>query len=201
MIMKYFNCMYCGACCIEFGDGLSVSRDEIEHWEKEGHYDILDYVFIFKCKICPSCRKGFPLDAEYCHNCNEILEEYIIGGDLWFDQETGEELSECPFLIDNYDGTFLCGIHETKPRRCKDFPIFVATECENCDLNFVKFFKGKMFPDLPLEEYLQWTTDDFYDKVLSQVDNCPSCGEPIPKYHTWALENCPAVKEIISRNE
>jgi len=181
-----------------FGSELSVSRDEIEHWEKKGYYDILDYVYIFKCKICPSCKTGFPLDAEYCHNGNEILEEYIIGGDLWFDPETGKELSECPFLFKKEDDTYACGIHENKPQRCKDFPQLIATTCEKCELNFVNHFKDEMFPDIPLEEYLKWTIDDFYDKVLSQVDDCPICGETVLKYHPWAEKNCPAVNEIIS---
>lgn len=85
-----------------------------------------------------------------------------------------------------------CSIHETKPKWCRDFPIVVSTECENCHLNFVKYFKDTVFPEMSLEEYFKWTLDDFFEKVLKNVECCPKCGDPIPKLHQWALDNCPA---------
>jgi len=197
MNMKDFECQRCGKCCLEFGSGLSVSAEEIERWRKDGRWDLFQYVDIFECKVCPQCNRTAPLKKRYCDACHKRLKRVILGGDLWFDPETGEELNKCPFLrkIRNRD-KYKCLIHDAKPERCRDFPRWIATECLKCHLNFVKYFKDRMFPEILLEEYFKWSLDDFYERVLKNVERCPKCGEPIPKFQPWALENCPAVKEI-----
>ncbi|MHA1974876.1 MAG: hypothetical protein ACTSW1_17900 [Candidatus Hodarchaeales archaeon] len=188
-----FACAQCGKCCIEFGSGLSVSKVEIQKWENDDRYDILDHVFLFEYMKCEKCNKLYPIDDKICKTCGNKLEPYILGGDLWFDPETGEELDTCPFLEQLEKGKYVCLIHDAKPDRCKNFPTLISTECEECGLNFVKHFKESMFPELPLDEYLNWSIDDFYEKVLLNVDICPQCNAPIPKYHPWAIENCEAI--------
>ena len=192
-----FECQRCGKCCLEFGSCLSVSAEEIKRWERDERWDILQYVDLFEVNVCPQCDKAAPLDQEYCNTCHIKLKRVILGGDLWFDPETGEELKQCPFLrkVKNQD-KYECLIHDAKPERCRNFPRWVVTECEKCHLNFVKYFKDTMFPEMSLEEYFKWSLDDFYERVLKKVEHCPNCGEPIPKFHPWALENCPAIIAI-----
>jgi uncharacterized protein len=189
-----FSCEQCGKCCIEFGAGLSVSREEIAKWEKEGRYDILDYVFFFEYMNCSQCNKLYPVDTSTCPTCGKELEPFVFGGDLWFDPETGKELESCPFLEQLDNGQYICQIQDSKPERCKNFPKVISTECDKCGLNFVKHFKDQMFPELSLEEYFEWSMNDFYDNILQKVDSCPKCNNPIQKYHPWAIENCVAIK-------
>ena len=195
--MEDFECQRCGKCCLQFGGQLSATQSDLERWERENRWDILAYIDFIECKGCPRCGKGAPSEQLYCTICGNKLESKVIAADLWFDPETGEELFECPFLrrIGNQN-KYECLIHETKPERCRDFPAFISTKCEKCHLNFVKYFKDTMFPKMPLEEYFKWTLDDFFEKVLKNVDRCPKCGYRIPKFHLWALDNCPAVKEF-----
>ena len=92
-----FECKQCGGCCKRFTGTLSATVEDIKKWEAEGREDILKYVYIFEFGV------------------------KIAGGDLWFDPETNEELTECPFL-GKKKGKFICLIHDTKPTICKDYP-------------------------------------------------------------------------------
>ena len=167
-------------------------------WENEGRYDILEYVDFFYYNICPTCKKGHPLDEKNCKDCNEELEIRILGGDLWFDPETGEELVECPFLSKTDEDKYICEIQEAKPQKCEDFPFGDVIYCDKCGFNFVNYFKDVMHPEILLDEYLTWTTSKFTEHLLKEIDSCPKCGEPIAAYHDWAKENCPAVKDLIT---
>jgi len=167
----------------------------------EGREDITRYIDYISVMYCPECERGFPPDKEVCDNCGGELEWKPISFDLWFDPDTGEELYRCPFLrkVRNKD-RYRCRIHDTKPSRCRDFPIVISTECSRCGLNFVQYFKDTKLQHIPLEEYLEWNLDDFFIRVLKNVENCPKCGEHIPKFSDWAIENCPGVK-LFLRNK
>lgn len=43
--------------------------------------------------------------------------------DLWIDPETGDEVSQCPWL-EQVSGTkrHVCGIHDVKPDHCRRYP-------------------------------------------------------------------------------
>jgi len=44
-------------------------------------------------------------------------------GWIWVDPETKEPLSRCPFIVRKNDTDIvICGIHETKPQICRDYP-------------------------------------------------------------------------------
>lgn len=195
--MKDFECQRCGKCCLQLGGGLSATQSDAERWKEENRQDILAYIDYIECGICPKCNRGVTLDQLHCADCGIELERKVLAADLWFDPETREELTECPFLRRIADqNKYECSIHDTKPEWCRGFPIAVSTECEKCHLNFVKYFKDTVFPEMSLEEYLKWTLDDFFEKVLKNVECCPKCGNPIPKLQQWALDNCPAAKAI-----
>jgi Fe-S-cluster containining protein len=195
-----FECQQCGKCCEWGGSSLSASEEDLERWERENRQDILDYISYITVEICPICEKGVLTEDKKCVKCGVEAERKIFCMDLWFDYSTGRELERCPFLrkVRNKD-EYRCRINDTKPQRCKVFPVYVALECYKCDLNLVKHFKDTELKDMPLEEFFRWSKDDFYFNVLKNVKTCPSCGEPLPEYTVdeWAQENCPATKFFI----
>jgi len=89
------ECLRCGHCCQPYF-GLYVSEDDEARWRSEQRADILAQ-----------------LQSE---------REHII----WKDSQplnisTGEVARRCHWLTKQPDGTTLCGIHETKPKICKDY--------------------------------------------------------------------------------
>ena len=42
-------------------------------------------------------------------------------GDIWIDPETGEDLDYCPFLQRVVQRKYICSIHETRPKLCREF--------------------------------------------------------------------------------
>lgn len=92
-----FECKRCGKCCFRFPQ-LEAYAEDIKRWRKEGRDDILQYVDIFHFSSFDT-------------------------GDLWFNPKNGMELNRCPFLrkVKNKD-EYKCGIHETKPTVCKNYP-------------------------------------------------------------------------------
>lgn len=197
-----FKCQQCGKCCEWGGPSLSASKDDVERWEEEGREDILQYIDYISVKECPKCGKSPQSEKENCDTCGIKLELKVISADLWFDPVTGEELQKCPFLrkVRNKN-EFQCRIHDTKPGTCKDFPIIISTKCKKCGLNFVRYFKDTELPDIPLEEYLKWSLNDFFDKVLKDIKNCPQCDEPMPMFHEWSIQNCPAVQLFLRKKD
>jgi Fe-S-cluster containining protein len=37
-----FECKQCGRCCLKYGNCLSATQNDIDRWEEEGRYDILE---------------------------------------------------------------------------------------------------------------------------------------------------------------
>ena len=89
-------CRQCGSCCGPFF-ALYVEEQDEQRWQREGRTDLLDR-----------------LDRE-----RERVRWDEAGP---YDVETGERLERCVFRITLPDGRILCGIHETKPRICLDYP-------------------------------------------------------------------------------
>jgi Fe-S-cluster containining protein len=89
-------CLQCGHCC---GPYFSLYVDEADEkrWEAEGRKDLLER-----------------LDWE----------RWRVGWDEAgaYNMETGERFEKCVFRNLLPDGRVLCGIHETKPLICRDFP-------------------------------------------------------------------------------
>jgi len=94
--MEKFECVQCGHCCLDLSDAYqaSVPETDVLRWERENRYDILEWVDTFA---------GL--------------------NDIWISPKTGEPVSRCPWLrkLPKKD-KYICGIHETKPEHCRNFP-------------------------------------------------------------------------------
>ena len=60
---------------------------------------------------------------------------YVRNGEIWFDPETGESLSRCPWLREATQAEkFTCAIHADRPEDCRLYPTHLAEmardECE-----------------------------------------------------------------------
>lgn len=109
-----FECQQCGECCKKYAGTLKASVEDIERWKREGREDILEYVYVFE------------------------FDGIIIGGDLWFDPKTGEEIiGTCPFLKKS-KGKFICLIHDTKPTVCKEYPFNESKKPDKSRINECK---------------------------------------------------------------
>lgn len=95
-----FKCKQCGKCCRKYIGTLKATSEDIERWRREGREDILKYVDIYE------------------------FDGKTLGGDLWFNPKTGEEMRKCPFLRKR-KGKFFCLIHSTKPEVCREYPLLV----------------------------------------------------------------------------
>jgi len=87
----------------------------------------------FKCIQCGHCCLN--LYDSYCTTAYEedlvrweeegrwdIL-DYIEFGDLWISPRTGEEVTRCPWLRKLPKmKKYICRIHDTKPKHCRDYP-------------------------------------------------------------------------------
>ncbi|MHC4160056.1 MAG: YkgJ family cysteine cluster protein [Planctomycetota bacterium] len=98
---KGFRCEQCGHCCLKLRDAFSTcaTDEDIKHWEKEGRYDILDWV------------DPIPVgDGQYIY-------------DIWISPVTGEDVTRCPWLrkLPNQD-KYICRIHDAKPVHCQAYP-------------------------------------------------------------------------------
>lgn len=89
-------CRMCGACCGPFF-ALYVEEDDERRWERDGRKDLLDRLSYE--------RERVRWDRAAPYNC-----------------ETGETFSRCVFTVVASDGRVICGIHDTKPRICRDYP-------------------------------------------------------------------------------
>jgi len=89
------RCFKCGMCCKEQGFALTVTPADTRRWKKQKRSDILHYVW------APKGGGGY--------------------GDIWIDPETGEDLDYCPFLQKVGRGKYICSIHETRPKICREF--------------------------------------------------------------------------------
>ena len=97
------ECRRCGTCCqIHFS--VYALEEDIARWRAEGRDDIL-----------------------------RLLEdeEMAWAGDPLVSTTTGESLSPCPFLQE-VDTCFVCAIHPTRPRICREFLPAVSPLCPQC---------------------------------------------------------------------
>jgi Fe-S-cluster containining protein len=94
--MEKFKCIQCGHCCLNLSDAYqtSVPESDIKRWKREQRFDILEWVGPF-----------------------EGMDE------IWISPKTGEYVIRCPWLrkLPNQE-KYICRIHETKPKKCRNFP-------------------------------------------------------------------------------
>ena len=108
------KCKRCGSCCLQIGDIINISEDDIKRWVKEGRSDILQF--------CAGWTKDcFKLmvwrEKELIRYLNES-----INMEMWFNPKSGNEISLCPFLRKQYGkNQFKCTIHNTKPKICREY--------------------------------------------------------------------------------
>ena len=90
--MEKFKCIQCGHCCLNLYDAYSTTAYEEDLVRWEDE------------------------------GRRDIL-EYIVDADLWISHRTGEEVTRCPWLRKlPRKEKYICRIHDTKPRHCKDYP-------------------------------------------------------------------------------
>ncbi len=102
-------------------------------------------------KACNQCGKcctkygGGDLDVsteevEMWALFNPEIYQYVQGNQIWFDPDTGNKLSGCPFLAiepkkhKNAKDKFICNIYLDRPEDCRQYPSLIAEmirdECE-----------------------------------------------------------------------
>ena len=111
-----FKCKQCGNCCLNLTDAYSTSPedDDIRLWEKEGRYDILEWVLFI------------PLGPDHAV------------ADIWVNPGTGNEAERCPWLRKlPRKNKYICRIHDVKPKHCREYPKSRAhaaeTRCKGFD--------------------------------------------------------------------
>ncbi len=103
-----FKCRQCGLCCRKYKGTLKATAGDIMRWKGEKRSDILKHVFVFE-------SGGL-----------------IMGGELWFNPETGRKMRVCPFL-EKRKGKFSCLIQSTKPGVCRKYPFTgVGVDLREC---------------------------------------------------------------------
>ena len=105
-------CTRCGKCCLPesgYMDTLSATTADMRRWRREKRADILAYADDF------GRTSG--------------------GADLWFKPD-GRECSRCPFVRrERGRQTYRCGIYETRPEVCRDYPIsYEQMELIGCEI-------------------------------------------------------------------
>lgn len=95
-MMLKFKCKQCGKCCKWYADTrcFYIELEDYERWSINDRWDILAYI-------------------------TKDEDEALIG---WYDPLTGLEVDICPFL-EKIGNKWICSIHETKPKHCKDYPL------------------------------------------------------------------------------
>ena len=94
--MEKFKCVQCGHCCLNLPDAYQacVPDSDVKRWKREQRFDILERVDTFA---------GI--------------------NDIWISPKTGEAVSRCPWLRKlPKKSKYICRIHETKPKHCRNFP-------------------------------------------------------------------------------
>ena len=90
--MEKFRCIQCGHCCLYLSGAIHTCAEEED------------------------------VERWESEGRDDIL-SYIEVGDLWIDPETGDDVLRCPWLIKRPNkNKYICRIHETKPKHCRDFP-------------------------------------------------------------------------------
>lgn len=96
------------------------------------------------CELYGGTLAAAPDDLERwrAEGRDDLLGHVSPEGELWIDPATGRRLEGCPFLVKRDQESSVCGIHETKPRICREYPTPVhAFRC----VRGIRF-PGKTFP-------------------------------------------------------
>ncbi len=92
-LRKRARCSRCGKCCTA-PVVLITKPSDYRRWVRQGRDDILKYA-----SVPP--LKGY--------------------GDLWIDIKGSEDSAYCPFIKKTGEDTYICTIHDTKPKVCREF--------------------------------------------------------------------------------
>lgn len=104
-----YECLQCGWCCTQYNGIAWAAPSDLIRWHDEGRRDILQYAV-----ICP--KEGVCISAADL-NRDELRAVPDFG--RWRDPASGDILTRCPFLAQTAVDTYICIIHETKPRVCR----------------------------------------------------------------------------------
>lgn len=98
--MEDFTCRQCGKCCRTLDYHNEVTADDVARWKHTNRNDVLDWVGSFQ------------------KNGRESVYR------IWIKPGTREFAETCPFLLKKpHEKNWICGIHEVKPRICRDYPV------------------------------------------------------------------------------
>ena len=74
--------------------------------------------------------------------------QYVKGDDIWYDPETGEQLTRCPFLElapSQGKNKFTCAIYQQRPEDCRlypsNIPEMIRDECEMIEIRDLQDIK------------------------------------------------------------
>lgn len=83
-------------------------------------------------------------DIEMWEIFNPDIAEYVKNGEIWFDPQTGKQLTACPFLelaakaTPQAPNRYTCSIYPDRPEDCRHYPSLVSEmirdECEMIEL-------------------------------------------------------------------
>ncbi len=73
-------------------------------------------------------------DLDFWESHRPHIYQYVKNDELWFDPETGQQLSLCPFLKKAEHNLYSCDIYHDRPEDCKFYPVridqMIQDECE-----------------------------------------------------------------------
>ncbi len=94
-----------------------------------------------KCTQCGKCCINYSEggltasddELEFWRSYRPHIHQYVKNDALWFDPQTGQPLSVCPFLKKSGQ-LYSCDIYEDRPEDCRFYPVtidqMVRDECE-----------------------------------------------------------------------
>lgn len=97
-------------------------------------------------------------EVEAWETFNPAIASYVVGGKIWMDPDTGEQLTRCPWLellpADSTNGPdkYGCRIYQDRPEDCRHYPVSIADMVrDGCEMIEVR--------DLDAPEQAQKTLD------------------------------------------
>lgn len=110
IVPEHQVCRQCGICCERWGWDQKGIIEDLLPWLENNRTDILQHVAI---RLSDGSRvSGTGLTA---NDLPRIIRIYY-----WQDT-SGRKMRECPFFRRDEEGRALCGIHDLKPRVCREF--------------------------------------------------------------------------------
>jgi len=96
-----------------------------------------------ECNQCGKCCENYSdgglsaskSEIEYWEIFRPRIDNFVSGGNIWVDPNTGNQLKRCPWLrqIPNQD-KYVCDIYYDRPDDCKHYPVtieqMIKDECE-----------------------------------------------------------------------